>query len=57
MYVFSTNFVTLKFADWFAAGKGPNPVVAALDKDMDNYFKDRVEKEEKEGTPPVANNE
>jgi hypothetical protein len=45
-------------ADWFAAGKGPNPVVAALDKDMDNYFKDRVEKEEKEEIPPapVANN-
>ena len=32
--------------DWFNAGKGPNPIVAALDKDMDNYFKDRVPKPE-----------
>mmetsp|Transcript_24247 Transcript_24247/g.24865 ORF Transcript_24247/g.24865 Transcript_24247/m.24865 type:complete len:175 (+) Transcript_24247:42-566(+) len=31
---------------WFAAGKGPNPVAAALDQDMDNYFKDRVPKPE-----------
>ena len=29
-------------ADWFAAGKGPNPDVAALDADMDNYFKNKA---------------
>lgn len=34
--------------DWFAAGKGPNPVAAALDKDMDNYFKDRTSKAEEQ---------
>lgn len=42
----------LIFLDWFAAGKGPNPVVAALDKDMDNYFKDRASKAEE----PAADN-
>lgn len=24
---------------WFAAGKGPNPEVLSLDKEMDDYFK------------------
>mmetsp|Transcript_22663 Transcript_22663/g.33128 ORF Transcript_22663/g.33128 Transcript_22663/m.33128 type:complete len:153 (+) Transcript_22663:82-540(+) len=27
---------------WFAGGKGPNPVVAALDKDMDAYFESKT---------------
>lgn len=53
MYALNPPLLPLKFTDWFAAGKGPNPVVAALDKDMDNYFKGRVDKEE---TPPEANN-
>ena len=26
------------YPDWFAAGKGPDPVAAALDKEMDSYF-------------------
>eukprot|EP00981_Chlorochromonas_danica_P011734 scaffold4233_cov180-Ochromonas_danica.AAC.25 len=27
--------------DWFAAGKGPNPEVVSLDREMDDYFKTR----------------
>lgn len=26
------------YTDWFAAGKGPDPVAASLDKEMDSYF-------------------
>eukprot|EP01040_Poterioochromonas_malhamensis_P006476 gene6476-6976_t len=26
---------------WFAAGKGPNPDVASLDREMDDYFKSK----------------
>ena len=33
--------------DWFAAGKGPNPEVAALDKDLDAYL-------EKKDSEPTA---
>mmetsp|Transcript_12631 Transcript_12631/g.18984 ORF Transcript_12631/g.18984 Transcript_12631/m.18984 type:complete len:82 (+) Transcript_12631:250-495(+) len=29
---------------WFEAGKGPNPVVASLDREMDDYFKSKSEK-------------
>lgn len=45
---------------WYAAGKGPNPVVAALDKDMDNYFKNRAAKTDSNvddaSTSVIANN-
>mmetsp|Transcript_8886 Transcript_8886/g.13319 ORF Transcript_8886/g.13319 Transcript_8886/m.13319 type:complete len:139 (+) Transcript_8886:76-492(+) len=27
---------------WYEAGKGPNPVTAALDKDMDSYFANKT---------------
>jgi hypothetical protein len=48
---------SLLLTDWFAAGKGPNPVVAALDQDMDNYFKSRAEKvEEAVAAPAPVNN-
>ena len=30
-------------SDWFEAGKGPNPAVASLDRDMDEYFKSKKE--------------
>lgn len=32
-------FLILRHADWFEAGKGPNPELAKLDRDMDDYFK------------------
>lgn len=28
--------------DWFKAGKGPDPKVASLDRDMDAYFKTKA---------------
>ena len=31
--------VTIFFSlDWFKAGKGPDPALASLDRDMDAYF-------------------
>ena len=29
-------------ADWFKAGKGPDPAVASLDRDMDAYFQGKA---------------
>jgi hypothetical protein len=29
------------FLDWFTHGKGPNPDIASLDRDMDDYFKNK----------------
>jgi hypothetical protein len=30
------------FVDWFKAGKGPDPALASLDRDMDAYFKTKA---------------
>jgi hypothetical protein len=35
------SLLSLSFQDWFAAGKGPNPDVASLDREMDDYFKSK----------------
>ncbi len=35
--------ILLMYVDWFKAGKGPDPTKAALDRDMDNYFKQQHE--------------
>jgi hypothetical protein len=32
-------------ADWFKAGKGPNPELVKLDSDMDAYFQNKPTKE------------
>jgi hypothetical protein len=39
--------------DWFAAGKGPNPDLVSLDKDIDDYFNNK-NKEEKDGSAVKA---
>ena len=32
----------LSHLDWFKAGKGPDPALASLDRDMDAYFKTKA---------------
>lgn len=32
------------FKDWFAAGKGKNPDLISLDREMDDYFKSKTTK-------------
>mmetsp|Transcript_107754 Transcript_107754/g.232007 ORF Transcript_107754/g.232007 Transcript_107754/m.232007 type:complete len:137 (+) Transcript_107754:31-441(+) len=39
---------------WFAAGKGPNPEVAALDKDLDAYLENKGADPAAATEPPVA---
>ncbi len=40
--------------DWHAAGKGPDPDVAKLDRDMDDYFKTKGAKAAEPATEAVA---
>jgi hypothetical protein len=41
-------------SDWFAAGKGPDPVQAALDKDMDSYFNKKTAAGDASAAIPAA---
>jgi hypothetical protein len=37
--------------DWFKNGKGPNPIVAELDRDMDKYFEDKRKAKDVDAKP------
>ena len=39
----NSRYFKFFISDWFEAGKGPNPAVASLDRDMDEYFKSKKE--------------
>ncbi len=37
-------FFSSRHADWFKAGKGPDPKVASLDRGLDSYWSKAAEK-------------
>lgn len=43
LYIFISQLF-LTWTDWFAAGKGPDPVKKSLDDEMDEYFKGKIAK-------------
>ena len=40
----SCTCIAQMLIDWFAAGKGPDPVKKGLDDEMDEYFKGKTTK-------------